>query len=79
MPANAVRAINAENTMLYYCTKEGDLSKCKQIFFSQLVGECKTDRPHLYAPTVLLAAQSLQGHNTTKPTLLTEAIENWDA
>ncbi len=46
--------------------------KCKQILFSQLLGGCKTDRLHVYAPKELLAAQYLQGHNTINSTLLTE-------
>ncbi len=72
-------AINAANTMLYYCAKEEVIIKCKQYLFSQLLGGCKTDRLHMYAPTVLLAAQNLQGHNTTNPTLLTEGTGSWDA
>jgi len=53
--------------------------KCKQILFSQLLGGCKTDRLHEYAPMVLLAAQCLQGDDTINPILLTEATESWDA
>jgi len=41
--------------------------------------DAKTDRLLMYAPTVLLAAQNLQGHNTTNPTLLTEGTGSWDA
>ncbi len=71
--------INAANTLLCYCAKEGGIMKCKQILFSQLLGGCKTDRLHEYAPMVLLAAQCLQGDDTINPILLTEATESWDA